>query len=96
MNLLDGDAEKKVSDGDFGENHCYAVPDVAEVPVLYDALVSRFTDPVIAVNTYHQCFLDIVLLEIPVMAAGAIVYARETYSAKGYKGHLKKKKKRSE
>lgn len=40
VNLLDGDAEKEVSDGDFGENHGDAVPDVAEVPVLCDRLDS--------------------------------------------------------
>lgn len=58
VNLLDGDAEKEVSDGDFGENHRNAVPDVAEVPVLCDMLDSwlRLAGPVIVVNTYHQRF----------------------------------------
>lgn len=89
MDLLDGDAQKEVSDGDFGENHRYAVPDVAEVPILYGMLDPWLGyGPVIVANTYHQRFLNILRLEIPVVAAGAVVYARETYRAKGYKGHL--------
>lgn len=34
VDAADGDAEEEVGDGDFGGDHGYAVPEVAEPPVL--------------------------------------------------------------